>query len=78
MTNLEWLKQTWIEQIKTLMVDELYEFITSGRICGGICKYCEEIFPPCEDTLKDDNICRERFKLLCNMEHQKIEEDTHV
>lgn len=78
MTNFEWIKRDWIRKIRSLKEDELYETLTNGTANIGVCKYCEQVFPPCRDTLENDNICRERFKIMCNMEHQKKEEDVRV
>lgn len=73
MTNLEWLKQKWIRQIRALSVDEVYELLTDGTIHGSICGYCKKIFPLCKDTLNSDKICRKRFKIMCGMEHSEEE-----
>ena len=75
MTNLEWVKQELIGKIQNLAADELYELLTDGTIREGICKYCESVFPPCDDTLKDDSICRERFQIICDMEFQEMERE---
>lgn len=73
MTNIEWLKQKWIRQIRNLSVDEVYELLTDGTIHGGICRFCKKIFPSCKDTLNSDKICRKRFKTMCGMEHPEEE-----
>lgn len=78
MTNLEWIKQEWIRKIESLTEDELYEILTNGTVRGGICRYCERLFPPCSETLKNDDICRERFRTMCGMEHQRTEDNEYV
>lgn len=73
MTNLEWFKLKWIQTIWKLSEEEVYGMLTDGTVNAGICKCCEMIFPPCEDNLENDELCRERFKVICGMDHQDFE-----
>ena len=63
MTNESFLKNQWIKKIESLTAEEVYEILTEGDgiFSECICKFCEEIYEPCEEDLSDDNICRERF-----------------
>ena len=71
MKNKDWIKQNWIEKISALTSEELYEILTEddGVFSERICKFCEQIYEPCNEELKDDSLCRERFVAWCDMKH---------
>ena len=68
MKNIEVLKQKWIKIIEEMDSNAIYDVLTNGTIEDfSLCSICEKSFGVCEDTLKDDTICKQRFDEWCKM-----------
>ena len=64
---------THIEAINTS--DDLYHFLANSDVFEHLCwkcKNCEKLFGTCPDTLKNDHLCRERFRLWCSQEPHSL------
>ena len=74
MTNEERLKNNWISAILSLTPERIYQLISDGTIPfeGGLCQLCTKQYPPCDENLDSDDICRERFSTWCKREVASI------
>lgn len=67
--NFEKLKANAIDRIRCLQTpEELYEFLceeTPFEDLAWNCEICGQYFEPCEETMKTDEKCIERFSEWC-------------
>lgn len=69
MKNIYLLKQKLFERINRMSSEELYEYVLQPEpLISGLCRYCEPLWGPCQETLEDDSICIARFVAWCEME----------